>query len=597
MWSWGGGHLSPSNQVEAELMRKAGVRFTLGAGYPSKQEYGVKVATDIVTGTHWRDSYRHDPEKAAVEMVEKMKRSTSDPLYWQVYWEDSLSRRHRRRYPPSVIGKPPPKLDEEEAMKLEAYWNRAEAYCREVRRRLPHEKLALGAWANFTEEFLRRDFPREYLDALSLEVRGFRFQPERPPDIDSMYGLYFIKQWQRMYGYEDLPIIMVESHSHGTNPGYFGERDQANYYVRDFLLGLAYGVRLFGMSAMITDVRDDYYHSAWGSVGLCHRAPEVNPKESYVAYATMTQLLDRAKYVGHLDTGSTSVYGLRFRAKDGQNLYTFWTLRGKRDLWLQLSEEAKVSIVDGMYNQRNPRSSGRSVQLTISEAPIYVELSPEITGVKLGIPRCSEIPPERSVLLDPLNDLSSWKVRRGADSYLENDNPRYPRRLGHFAYSVVEDPDRGSVLQVRALEAPGHSLVPMYGVLERQTAKPIPGQVRKLGLWVKGNSGWGRVTFELVDAKGERWVGVGGSEDDFGDSFITFDGWGWVELDLGGHYAREFPRPGHRNWSSEGGDGFVDYPLTLTKLILELRDRVVYVTDLVPVKNESVCLSELRALY
>ena len=70
-----------------------------------------------------------------------------------------------------------------------------------------------------------------------------------------------------------------------------------------------------------------------------------------------------------------------------------------------------------------------------------------------------------------------------------------------------------------------------------------------------------------------------------------------MEVELCGHFAREYPRPGHHNWSSTGGDGFVDYPLSLTGLILELRDQVVYVNDLVPVKEETVRLSELMAVY
>ena len=45
------------------------------------------------------------------------------------------------------------------------------------------------------------------------------------------------------------------------------------------------------------------------------------------------------------------------------------------------------------------------------------------------------------------------------------------------------------------------------------------------------------------------------------------------------------------------GDGFVDYPLSLTGLILELRDQVVYVNDLVPVKDDRVRLSNLMAVY
>ena len=98
-------------------------------------------------------------------------------------------------------------------------------------------------------------------------------------------------------------------------------------------------------------------------------------------------------------------------------------------------------------------------------------------------------------------------------------------------------------------------------------------------------------------------MGAGGEwddhrfEDNRGHGFISFDGWRWVEVELCGHYAREYPRPGHHNWSSMGGDGYVDYPLALTKVILELRDRVVYVTDLVPVKDETVRLSELMAVY
>jgi len=32
----------------------------------------------------------------------------------------------------------------------------------------------------------------------------------------------------------------------------------------------------------------------------------------------------------------------------------------------------------------------------------------------------------------------------------------------------------------------------------------IPGKATALGVWVKGNSGWGRIAFQIRDAKGER---------------------------------------------------------------------------------------------
>lgn len=597
LWSWGGGHSSPSNEIEAKLMRKAGARFTLGAGYPSKQSYGIRYATDIVTGTSWRETHREDPEASALAMIEKMKSSTSHPKFWQVYWEDMLSERHHRRFPPSLIGKPPLDLNEDERSRLEAYWDRADAYSRRVRATMPHEKLALGAWASFTEEFLRRGFPKKYLAALSLEVGGFRFQPERPPDINSVNGLYFIQQWKKMYGYEDLDTIMVESLFHGTTPGYLTEREQSNYYVRDFLLALAYGVKLFGMSAMIADVADDYYRSQWGSVGLCQRAPDVNPKESFVTYATMTSVLDRAQYLGYVDTGSTSVYALQFKAKDGTNLYPIWTTRGKRPLTLNLTKASGAVLMDGMHNKRLLQSTNQRVSLTVHEGPVYVRTEAEVRSVELGPTYYEERPPRNAVLLDPLVSLDQWQSRPWKNDTLEDGNPRYPRRLGNFGFSTVKDPVRGSVLQVTALAAPGSALVPMYGFLERQGGRVIPGTPRRLGLWVYGNSGWGRVSFELCDARGERWIGVGGDEDEFGRSFINFDGWRWVEVDLCGHYDREYPRPGHDNWTFQGGDGLVDYPLTLTKLVLELRDQIVYVAGLVPVKNQTLRLSQLMATY
>ena len=35
----------------------------------------------------------------------------------------------------------------------------------------------------------------------------------------------------------------------------------------------------------------------WGSIGLCHVKPELNVKPSFVSVATMTRVLDGAKFV------------------------------------------------------------------------------------------------------------------------------------------------------------------------------------------------------------------------------------------------------------------------------------------------------------
>ena len=594
LWSWGGGHLSPSNEIEARLMRKAGARHTLGVGYPSKRQFGINTGTDIVTGIFYSNqAIPAQSADTAREMVESMKKRGTDPVYWQMYWEDMISDRHHRRFPPALIERPPLELSAAEEARFQAYWTRAVSYARLARQQLPGEKLALGAWMNFTEEFLRRRFPKELLDAITLEVGGYRAQPERQPDPDDLNGLFLIRQLKQLYGYGDLETVMVESLFHGTAPGYLSEKDQANYYVRDFLLGLANGVKLFAMSAMIADVANDYYRSSWGSVGLCNRAPEINPKESYVAYATMTSVLDRARFTGFLDTGSTGVYALHFQAKDGANIYALWTVRGERDLKLEFAAPAATALIDAMHNERPLTGSS----LTVSESPVYLRTTSTLRRVQLGEPRHATKPPAGAVLLDPLRELKPWRPRNETSDLLENGNPRYPRRAGDFHFSEARDLARGPVVEVTSRPVNGPPLLPMYGVLERNEPIPIPGQPRKLGLWVDGNSGWGRISFELRDNKGERWTFAGGGEDIYGRSFINFDGWRWMEIDLCGHHRPDYPRPSHGNWTSEGGDGLVDYPLTLTKIIVELRDHVVYVNQLAPVNRPAVRLSNLHALY
>jgi hypothetical protein len=594
LWSWGGAHLTPPNEVEAALMRRAGARFTLGAGYPSKRQYGIGTGTDIVTGIFYSTQpIPGAPASAARDMVEKMKTRGSDPLYWQIYWEDMISDRHHRKFPPALIGRPPMELNAEEQARFQAYWDRAVAYAELSKTALPREKLALGAWPNFTEEFLRRGFPTKLLDALSLEVGGYRMQPERPPDIDDVNGLYFIQEWKKLHGCQNLDTIMVESLYHGTAPGYLSERDQANYYVRDFLLGLAYGVKLFGMSAMITDVANDYYRSNWGSVGLCHRAPEPSPKPSYVAYATMTGVLDRARYTGRVDTGSTSAYALHFVASDGENVYPMWTTRGKRAASVALEGEGRGVVIDAMNN----RTGLSAPSVTLSESPVYLKTKARLTKVEAGAPVHAERPPRDSIALDALTDLSRWQPRTGRDELLEEGNSRYPRRAAEFNFKAAADSARGKVVEVSAHASAGSPLLPMYGVLDRRRPARIPGLPRRLGLWVKGNSGWGRTTFELVDAKGERWIGAGGSEDSYGHGFVNFDGWRWMEVDIPGHFRRDYPWPHNGNWTARDGDSVVDYPLSLTGIIVELRDQVVYVNELVPVRDNRIRISDLRAIY
>jgi len=596
IWVWGGAHGCGPAENQGPLCQKAGVRWNLHGGF---EKWGVNQGTSRPGGSDLSGT----PEENARSWVDGMKGRTVH--YWLCYWEKNLGGQHTKRYPRSMLGLPPAELSEGEAASFKQLYDYALAYCKLAKEELPDQKISFGnTTANFLEEFMRAGFPPELWDAIGLEMVCFTRMPERQPELHGLLELYFLHEWKKMYGYEDHPIIVSEAIYHSTNPGNLTRREQSDYYVRDFLIGLAYGVKLFGMPATITDCGDYYYDSNWGAVALCNgwRRGEHNPKPSYVAYANMTRVLDRAEYVKYLDTGSAGVFALSFKHKDGENLYPMWTLRGKRKLTLALSADAAVQVTDCMSNETALTSAGKAVTVEISTSPMYVKTAAEVVGIELGAPEHAERPPEDAVLLEPLDDVGPWQIIQDRDEELDDNNYNCPRRPGNFQYSIVEDPVRGKVMEVNPLAAEGPSMIPMYGVLQRTEEFELPGEPRKLGLWVKGNSGWGKVLFELLDAEGERWISIGAPdsynvEDTWTQSHINFDGWRWMEIGLCGTFDGEYHLPRQSIWKHDGGDGKVQYPLRLNRLILELRDKVVHVNELIPLEDQKVRLSNLTAIY
>ena len=92
---------------------------------------------------------------------------------------------------------------------------------------------------------------------------------------------------------------------------------------------LAWGVPAF-RPGVIIDVGGNYRWSDWGASGFCHCFPEMNVKPAFVAFATMTWMLDGAKFVRDVPLGSPSLYGAEFARPDGSQVFVLWTLRGQR---------------------------------------------------------------------------------------------------------------------------------------------------------------------------------------------------------------------------------------------------------------------------
>ena len=97
----------------------------------------------------------------------------------------------------------------------------------------------------------------------------------------------------------------------------------------------------------------------------------------------------------------------------------------------------------------------------------------------------------------------------------------------------------------------------------------MPGDPVGLGVWVKGNSSWGTIRFEIEDARGEIFknlspFGWGCDVMDWqGNLSLNFDGWNMVSHHLvpSKIFLEKSPGAVSEQWASEGGDKKIDFPI------------------------------------
>ncbi|HOQ81995.1 MAG TPA: hypothetical protein PLL89_02920, partial [bacterium] len=81
-------------------------------------------------------------------------------------------------------------------------------------------------------------------------------------------------------------------------------------------------------------------------------------------------------------------------------------------------------------------------------------------------------------------------------------------------------------------------------------------------------------------------------------SSFCFDGWRYLRFQVPSNSPYDCYRErGTSWWGSYGGDGIVDLPLTLEKIIIERRSSVIYGNQLVPAKDDDVLFGDLYAEY
>jgi hypothetical protein len=198
----------------------------------------------------------------------------------------------------------------------------------------------------------------------------------------------------------------------------------------------------------------------------------------------------------------------------------------------------------------------------------------------------------------------TWRFTDERDEIYENNNFDTQRFFGPLSGTATTDAAKGKALAVKLGEPEKErKLMPFYRVLRPATAITIPGKASHLGLWVKGNSDWGRVIYSLRDAKGERWISIGTKDqwncDDMHSwSSFNFDGWRYLRFEMPSNLPYDsFKEAGTTWWGHYNGDGTVDLPLKLENIIVERRTHILYVNDIQPANRADVLLGDLLVEY
>jgi hypothetical protein len=611
LWYWSEHDVHRNHDDNLKVLHAIGARTGIGAPYELRKKYGIGPASEKVSRTRepWAMETPDDPAARAayVEEVAKTTRKyleeTPDLQYLLPFAEQIISLRISHGVPPWALGEPPFEYAKVEEQRKKAYLVQAQAAKEGVKKVSEDVDVMLGSCsAVFAVPLLEAGVPKEAFDGIGLDLPQFERMPERQPRSTEPSLLYFNKEARERLGYADKPYHHFESYFPSSHPLGLGERGHAQSIVRTAVLSMALGTERFIECWAFQDCSDYWGSSHYSNCAMFTRQPEFNPKPGAAAYATMTQVLDTAKYDGYLPTGSTSSYCVRFKDPD-KLIYAMWTFNGTRPATVSVAAGTELVKIDEGGNKSPVPVTGGTATLELSPTPFWlIARGGAIEKVELGEPAYAPPSDAPTVLLENFKGADWTYSSKPYPDYAENhwDVRRLP---GEYAFSFEDSAERGGkVLKATLTKAGEGPLVGWYGVFTPPKPIEIPGKASALGIWAKGNSGWGRIIYELEDANGQKLRNIGNKDqfncDDIHSwSYLHFDGWKYMEFPLPGNLPGDNYREKNSVWWGHSEGKPVALPLKLTRIIVEMPTHIVYVNDLLEVKEQGVELSDLVAVY
>jgi hypothetical protein len=455
------------------------------------------------------------------------------------------------------------------------------------RRHAPGVRLVVGnsgSSLGLIAQLFREKYPSDMIDAMGEESVGMSI----PPELSVAQQNWMLKKLADIYGYTCPPEACFEwkCYADRLRPD---KRRGNTLKARAALIAHAWNFKLIPIGGFC-EHNNSYWNTVW-SGGYFERAPLFYPRPAFNAAATLTRVLDRARFARMVPTGSKTVYALEFLRGD-EAVHALWTPRGETEVTLDAPAGAKIRQTTAF----GAESDLASQVVEVGEDPLYLTAKAGvIKGFAAGLQRAfrHELYPgsDRAAVAAPMDQASDWKLVPGEDPRLCNIPGQLPtRRPGDFTLTEVSDEARGACLELALVPKENMpELVRDYTLMRLAVPVEVKGAPVTIGVWVKGNSSWGRLHFEIQDAEGETWMsantaGYGCEVYDWPClTAFNFDGWHLVSFPLTKASPVKIASPGENEWQwvHDGtGDRQITYPVAITGLAVEMPVKTLNILEM-----------------
>ena len=599
VWNFGGAHGTPRNpQTILTFLKRIGVHKVTG-GWKSEAAVGGDHPVTIAQFRFLRGKGKTKEERAADldRQVKELVKNFPHTKAAIIFHESGGG-----PLPLELIGGKT-EITEDVKKADAARAARALEVASAWRRNAPHIKLVIGNSGysiGLLAQLFRAKYPANMIDAMGEESVGMTSPPER----SVAYPSYMLRELAKIYGYDDLmPEACFEWKSRVRRTT--GDRMGAAMRVRDILVAYAWGYKNLPIIG-ISEMANSYYNTIWGA-GAFTRYPLYQPNPSFTANAVMTQVLDRVKFNRMIPTGTPTVYVLEFK-RGNEFVYAMWTVRGELPVKVAFENGAKIRKI-AFYGAESQMTAD---SVTVSEEPVYLVSDKVIRTAEAAMQRTYPLEKmdgaEHAVVVTGVDKADDWTLITGEDKRLHAPHDQLyltTVKPGQFTMEQAKDAEKGDHIRI-TLKKEGdlNQFYREYGMIRLKQPVSVPGTPNTLGLWVKGNSSWGKIYFEIEDADGETWIsagtgGYGCYVYDWPEKMgINFDGWCFLQFPLTAKSPVKIHSPGENEWqwqSHKGGDGKITYPIKVKGIAFLLARKTLNLTEMVDVKDLSIGLKDFSA--